>query len=578
MTPKPASRWFPAAVLVLLGACGFDADPALQERFACATTAECVVGFRCLRGVCVSTDGGTVDSGEPDAGEPDAGEADSGGGDSGTTDAGDVDSGQADAGDMDAGPDDAGMLDASVPLSLVLTVSDGGGLAGECIALSATTMGTAFPTSATFDVRPAGGQALVLYSNPQCSTAVTATPFDGGVRYTGALSSGAASLYARAGTGRTYSVAATAGSADASTFVEVRPAVRRGTCSMPSNQLSVNCPIAPPVRDLSRAASFFAVSHNSGQLEKAAMRCTFTSPSVLRCSHGATAATPISISWQVLELPTGLSVTRALGACDGGAVQVIVPAGDADPAQSLTLLSGETDSASGNDWSSSWPTANFLPDASVALRTESACAATYEVQVAEFAGSRVSRFFTTLTDGGVSHSTSAGLAPSDAGSVALFYSYRLEAAGGAGNSCERSLRAEMNGPPFNVTTFSRGHTAPGATCGTLSIPAVVYERIDFRSRARVETTTVAMTTQVSATSSLPSTFDTTRTILVTGAQTPVGSGVGETSSGTLNLGNASASLSPLSSDGGLFFNQVVLQRALDAGASQWTVQAIEFNP
>jgi hypothetical protein len=169
--------------------------------------------------------------------------------------------------------------------------------------------------------------------------------------------------------------------------------------------------------------------------------------------------------------------------------------------------------------------------------------------------------------------------PSDAGTLsvsglpAVSLNTALLTQNGADNGgpsiCEVLVRGEM--PTSSSLNFSRASGATGA-CLASALPQVVWERLDFGTRGKVQTFTTTLNANVSTASVAITPVDTTRTIVFASNQGVSGQGVGETNGAVTHLSDGQARFELTSA------TNVTVTRQHNTGTANFTFYVVEIDP
>jgi hypothetical protein len=277
------------------------------------------------------------------------------------------------------------------------------------------------------------------------------------------------------------------------------------------------------------------------------------------------------IAWQVAEL-TGATVRRVETYCDGGLTAPL--SGVANPANSFVLTANENDGTIVND--SDFNVAR-LNDAGTAVDFffGGGCTGTQSmsVQVVTLPLISISRGMTTVAVG----ATTRSIADPPPATQGVLFAQSTTNAGGAG-ICDRVYRTELQG---NSEVFTRANGSAAAACTATNTPALLYERVDFKTRATVQQVNVNLAAGSMGTTTAIAAVDRTRTLVFTGSHSSMGLGLGESThvgnSGTTDfLGDAVGSFGL----GGTAYTSTQLQtsRRSAQGASRWGVWVVELIP
>lgn len=543
-----AVRWWVLVLMPLLSACQCQVDVP-PRTYACADDSECAPTFSCRDGICVSLDGGDVGGGQGGAG----------GG------AGGVAGGQ-------AGGDAGGMGGGSVAPNALVFVSTPPvrPLAGTCFTATLEAQNAGLPapvaTSTAIAVATSPNGGVRVYSDTNCTTSAAAVTLPAG--------SSQVTLSLKAVTGVTVSVLASAPFGSAMQMVDVAPAVNRGSCAFGdagTSAVALSCPLAP-VSDPSRTLVVFQATGASEPASSAIARCALAvdggaaQAASLECVRGS-ADGGLLVSWQTLELPQGLSVLRLQGSCQSHPLTIDLP-GSVTPQNSFVLRSTSTIGSNLDD--EELLVTRLISGTQVEY--DFGVAATgceggqYEVQVAQLSGLTVTRGSVDAGLGGASASVS-GLPAASLNSMVLV---QPKAATGNPTFCNFLVRGAVTTPTSLV--FNRG--AGNGSCTSATLAQLHWERLDFGTKARVQTLTAQMASNALTQDVALSTVDPTRTLVIASGQAASGQGAGESAfSATGNFIGEGLARFELTSP-----TNVRVTRGRATAAATFTFYAIEIDP
>jgi hypothetical protein len=539
--------WIAVVLLASLPGCQCGSTGVETRRFSCSQDNDCVDGFVCRLGECVTpetpgADGG-VDSGIPDGGETDGGS----------------DGGLPDAGGADAGPD--GGTPDGAPTVVAFLIGDQTLPAGGCSNPVELELRDAYGNAAAFSSttaaaltsQPAPG--LLLFADSGCTTPLSDAQFAAGSSRT--------SFFFKGRTGGTFTLSsAPGGLPPASLGVTILPVVRSGNCRINDGSYSVTCTISPAQLDPSKTMLFFQATSSQDNPESASTRCELTDASTLTCTRSGNAGVD-RIQWQTAELASGLRVQHLQATC-GASDVTSLPIQPVTDTQTFLLVSSEQPGA--DQGSDDFYTAALAAPDRVDLRFSDICQDAWvaSVQVVELTGAAVTRGETAPMTG--TQLTVSNLPAVDPASTALLFTYRMT--GGPAGICDRVLRGELTSS--TSITFSRG--AGDTDCTDAVIDAIAWERIDFGARARATHVLVTMNGGTTTSISIPA-VDPTRTLVFASGQAQSGQGGGESAYSADDVIGASVARHILTSP-----TSVDLSRGGSLGAARWTSTVLELEP
>ena len=408
------------------------------------------------------------------------------------------------------------------------------------------------------------------YSDSICTLAVTGTTIPAGQTN--------ADFYLKPLTGGSTVQSAAAPFGTAQRTLNIVGAVRRGNCAFnapialadggSTQDLFTTCAILPLQQNIGRTALFFQATTGSALGGTAEVRCRLNTTGAVTCNRNGGAAAG-SIHWQTLELPAGLRVERVAGNCVTPPMTLLLPAA-VNPSLSFLLKSYEGSSVTIDD--DDLIVTQLVSPTTVSLDIGTAATTcpggSFDIQAVELAGINVTR---GLESAGIAIGANSrlvtGLSAVSA-NTALLTQHALP--NSSDPICDVLLRAEL--PTPSSLNFSRATGLTGA-CVTSPILRMAWERIDFGSRASVQTKTVTLPINSSTLSVAISPVDTTRTIVFASSQAASGQGNGEASyAGGSYLGEGNARFELTSS------TNVNVNRQRSLGSAAFTFYVVEFDP
>lgn len=372
-------------------------------------------------------------------------------------------------------------------------------------------------TSAALLAQAATG--IAFFTDSVCATATSTAVFSAGATR--------ASFYFKSKTGSTSTLSATVtGLPSATQTVTILPVVRTGTCTLPTGAGEVTCPISPPQVDMAKTLMLFQASSNDNNPDTASVACALTAEDGITCARDDFDdgnEPSVVIQWQTAELASGLNVQHLQIGC-GGAPATVLPIAPVSSLQNTFLLvSSEQDGSTQGD--DDFYAASITSPDHVDLDFSMNCQPSWyaSVQVVEYQGTTVTRGTTGSMSG--TQLVVSNLPAVDTSSTALLFTFRASNTS-TSVMCDRILRGELTSP--TSITFSRGDGATG--CTDAAIDAISWERIQFNGRGQAQNFQVAMNASTAtANVTLPSSVDTTRTLVFASGQVQSGQGSGETS-------------------------------------------------
>ncbi len=574
-------RWGLVIVVLVIGACDCSTRVG-DKRFVCASDDHCAEGFVCSAGECVragSTGGGVGggstaggqgggvagggDAGGGDAGGGDAGGGDAGGAAGGGTAGGGTAGGGMGGGGMEglgggaaggvagggaggtagggmgggmgggtAGGMGGGMM-LPTPTGLVfITTPPAPLLAGACFAdtvqarIGPAPAPVPMDTTVGLSVSLTGGSRF--YADAACTMAIATTTIAAG--------SSTATFYVKPITGAGQTLSASAPFGTAMQALSPRPVVRRGSCSynpgttadgglIPDSQ--IDCVISPAQASLGTTFLLTAISGGTSTSSELMARCWLNATDRVRCERSVGADNP-TVTWQTVELPSGLSVQHVRGACPASDV-VALTLSAVNPASTFVLKTNNTGGASFDDEETS---TLRLTSSTTALLETDGCD-DYAAQFVDLSGVTVTR---AVVDAGFpadTYSLELSGLPASSPNTTLLTQVRTSV-GSFDNECALLVRGDL--PTSSSVQFTRsGGTDAG--CNE-PIDQLVYERIDFGSRGNVQKLTVTIPSSSSVVNVPISPVDTTRTVVFSSSQIFNGQGGAEIPGGTAEIDEA----------------------------------------
>lgn len=393
--------------------------------------------------------------------------------------------------------------------------------AGSCLAASVEARGPtmtplAVQSDATVLLTTSVANGTLFFTDALCTLQATAVTIRSGTSAT--------PLYVKPVSGVPQVLIANAPFGTGTLFISPVPIVRRGDCTIQGSL--EQCPLdtgAGPVIPATAGRSFL-ITQSIGEPGPGAAvpvdveaRCRLQGNEISCTRRGGGLTRHALTHFQVVELPTGLFVQAASSGNCGNTINL---PGMVDPTRTF-LLKSVVGTGSSFDQDDSVAVTLATP---LAVTLSSNACEGYDVQAVQWDGVSVSRgqlFPTAIPTGSFTSSVMLPLPSSPSTLVLSQPSNDLMAP--AGPPCQVLGRAEVFSP--NELRFFRG--ANRVTCTGAALPRIVWERIDFGTRARVWPHTVTMTTNTEVFSIPISQVDPTRSFVITSSQQLGGQGSGE---------------------------------------------------
>ncbi|MDP1825579.1 MAG: hypothetical protein Q8L48_20130 [Archangium sp.] len=360
----------------------------------------------------------------------------------------------------------------------------------------------------------AGG--LRFYSDAACTTAVTGTTIPAG--------QSRGNFYVKTITGGFNTITATASFGSANQNFTVQNLVRKGTCNL--NGTQTTCTINPAQQATAKTLLIYQAAASTNDPAESEVRCRLQQADLISCQRtGGNIST--LISWQTAELLSGLTVQRNFAATCPATPVTFPLVAPVSPSSAFVLssFSGIGANYDGDDLTA----ARLTGGSSLLIDNSSGQFCTgYEYQVVELAGVTTLRGGLSSPGLGVTQRQLMvpGLPPASPNTV-LFHQVAQGSAPiiSSTSMCNLLVRSEM--PSNTELLFSRGGDNPSvAACSNVQLNDVAWERVDFGSRARVQSRTVTLAGSTTDVTILP--VDTTRTLVFSGGQQAGGQASGET--------------------------------------------------
>lgn len=349
----------------------------------------------------------------------------------------------------------------------------------------------------------------------------------------------------------------------------VLPIVRRSNCTLAAGAMSNNSCYIPGtvsvVDDYSLIVTQATTSAGNGDPGDGQVRCHFSGSNARLICTRESSIGDVLVHFQVVEISRDFRVEHVYppGSCGTLTLGYWV-----NPAQSFVFKSVTNTGTAfgGND------VAMYTLTAPNQVTNTSGCGGA-EVNVAQWTGVTVTR---VSVDGGipmgVSSVTVEGLPATASSNVVVVAQATAPNMWGNSTSCEYFVRGQLASP--TSVQLTRG--AGGTMCASQALQAH-FERIDFGSRATVQTknTLVARGT---ASVDVPITpVDATRTFVFTSSQSAGGQGATEHDGTPYSAGLLATEL-VANPDGGYQSDVVTVRRGSTAGNAQVTFFVVQVEP
>ena len=408
-------------------------------------------------------------------------------------------------------------------------------LAGQCFLATVESRfnGTVAPVLNTSTVSLQAGPigSLRFFSNATCTTSISSVNILAGTSR--------ANFYIKTISGGPVVATAIAPFGTAQLTFTVQGVVRRGSCAMSSLQNTVNCPISPPQVSLGKTMLIYQATSSADQPLPSEIKCRLNTIDTVVCERdpsGSGAGSSATILWQTAELVSGLTVQRAYPPTCLPTIPLSPPI-DPDSSFVLSSFSGVGTNYDGDDLTAMRLDADggmvFMDN-----RGPQACTG-YEMQAIELSGVSTIRGSVPGMQPGQRTASIVVTPPASPNSVVFNQTLLAGAIPASTPLCALLVRASIDTPTSLV--FSRANSSINFNCITVGLTELVYERVDFGSRGRVQTFTVDLPNNAQ---DVPiSQVDTTRTLVFAGGQAAGGQASGETDynnqgSGSLGVGTA----------------------------------------
>ncbi|WP_224247076.1 hypothetical protein [Hyalangium gracile] len=349
----------------------------------------------------------------------------------------------------------------------------------------------------------------------------------------------------------------------------ITPTVRTGSCPLANNQMSIQCPISPPLADGNRMFLTFQAITQDTRSDAASVRCRVYNVNEVACDRDSTSTNPVSIHWRVAEFPNGVATHNPVVDCGGNTTTE--PLAGFDSTRTFLLLSSQR---KGADQSSDVPRLAELTSSTQAeIRKTGGCGSPASsdknnLQVVGYTGASVRRGLTSLAAG--QPTTTASLPAVVPGRSLLLYSYIY--GGPSTQYCDRAVRGELT----NATTvsFSRGE-GDATSCAGVPISSISWEVVEFPAGTVVQSLTRQLVAlQPTLTVTLPTSVDPSRTVIITGGQWASGQVHGEGKHTGVDGISDMRAMATLAPDG----SSITLTRATSVSTATFTFFVVQLKP
>ena len=296
-----------------------------------------------------------------------------------------------------------------------------------------------------------------FFTDSGCATAATEVVLDEG--------SSTGRFYFKGRTGGTFSLSASATDFTTSNQSEtILPAVRTGTCTLPSGSSSVTCSISPRSSTGRRRCCSSRPARMTTPLtpRACAARSRRSTPSPAAATAAMGHSDPaIQIQWQTAELASGLTVQHLQATCGGAPITELPIQPISSLQQAFLLVSSEKNGTNQGD-DDYYAASIFQADEDdfhVDLEFSVDCVPSWlaSIQVVELAGANVTRGLTGSMTG--NQLVVSDLPDADLTSTALLFTYRTSGASGPTLSAIESCAESSPRPPPSPSRAARARRA-----------------------------------------------------------------------------------------------------------------------
>lgn len=440
--------------------------------------------------------------------------------------------------------------------------------AGQCdgFTVQSQAQGQAAPVSQQthLDLLASPAFGTFFFSDAECQTPITGVELAAG--------SAQVAFFVKTVSGGANVITASGALGQASTTISTAPVVRRGQCNqgagstLPDGGLTGTawtCSFGPSVSNTSRSLLFLQVT-GPGTSELAALeaRCRFSASNQLLCQRVGVNGTT-RIHYQVVELPD-LFVQHGTQACSSGSTTFT---SSVDATESFVLKTFSNSTGSLDDDDTAWAQLTGSKTVTLGSLTTDRCSAA-ELQLAHLPGLHVTRgvLDAGTLPAGVSSALIGGLPDAGADSWVVVQPSTASVTGLP--ACTLGVTAAPAGP-----TAFRLERSGDAGCVDTGIDQLVWERLAFGARARVDHYTVTLDAGVLAVG-LPITgVDPSRSIAVTSTMMASGQAGGRTNAEGVNAAGEFNVMTGL--DGGGWLS---VERGSASAETTVEISVIEWNP
>jgi len=454
---------------------------------------------------------------------------------------------------------------AGPPASLEISTAPQTVLARDCSGALTLTFrdiyGNAAPVASATAVPLSSGSVSgpSFSGNAGCASVIGAATFPSGAS--------SATVFFRGRTGGTFTVTASpSGMAAVSQDEVILPTVRRGSCTVPAGLASVVCPISPAQSDLSHTFLVFqAVPGADAFPASSNVRCRFTSTSSIACSRAGASAVPVLVSWQTVELPSGMRVQHVDAAC-GTSNVVSVPISPILAIGSTFVLASHEEPGVSQDEDDT-AMVELTSPTNVDLTLNSTCSWLISLEVVDLFGTLVTAGRVQLA-ANASTATATGLPAGGAGSTVLLHSHATAVTSNPG-ICDRVVRGQVD--TSTSVRFRRGNGTANPVCSE-DVLDLAYQRIDFGSLGTVQEVPALMFAGDLTADVTINAVDMTRTVVMSGGMPMGGEAMGETDYAADDVIGEAAALHQLTSS-----TNLRLTRGSANATAQWSAYVIQIE-
>lgn len=411
---------------------------------------------------------------------------------------------------------------------------------------------------------------FTFFSDATCTTPTT--------QLTIAAGAGSVTYYFRAVTGGPFTLGATStGVTGASQMVTIIPAVRSGTCTIPSGADTQVCMFNPPLYAANRTFLVFQDRPVSGSptVSTTLARCHIVDANSMECERGSNPLVTLPVVWQTVTLPTAVAVQHfgdivcsGNGETQNVGVTNLNGITDVFTLHSLTATMGNIDD---NEHYTVTVTSNTAVTLDHSNNPNCGQGDVHDLQVVKLAGATVLRGTGVMGDGERAD-TVGSLTPITPGRAMLLYSWQTDSLGN--DSCERNVRGYLSSA--TDVEFRRGNGSGSGMCADDGNLNIAFERVEFPTGWTVQQYEISLPNMMeNLTVNLTPPVDPTRSFIMTGSQTHGGSGLGETD---LNSAQSPSHYQAEFDINGAGTQFSVSRGDLPIGAVRYTVYVVQVDP